>query len=95
MAVKAANNLGNVNESTAAQNKLVATAKAIPTSQREGEDLGGVGERHGTFTWRVEGPEKEDEEGDKTDMSRFRARGVETKSGGQGGSSHLGESEQE
>ena len=62
-------------------------------SMREGEDLGGVGERHGTVTWRVEGPEQEDEE--EIDVSRVRARDVETKSGSQEGPSHLGESEQE
>ena len=68
MGVKAANNLGKVNESTAAQNKFVATAKAIPTSGGRGEDLGRVGKWHGTFTWRVEGPEQEDEESNETDV---------------------------
>ena len=62
---------------------------------REREDLGGVGKWHGIFTWRVEGPEQEDEEGDETDVSGFRARDVETESGSQEGPSHLGESEQE
>ena len=94
--MKAANDVGKVNESTAAPEQVGRDGKGHTNLlMREWEDLGGVGKWHGTFTWRVEGPEKEDEEGDKTDMSRFRARGVETKSCGQGGSSHLGESEQE
>jgi len=62
---------------------------------REGEDLSGVGEWHRTFTWRVEGSEQEDEEGDETDVGRARCRNIETESGSQEGPGHLGESEQE
>ena len=64
-------------------------------SMREGEDLSGVGEWHGTFTWRVEGGEQEDKESNETDVSGARCRNVETESGGQEGPGHLGESEQE
>jgi len=49
-------------------------------SVREGEDLSGVGEWHGSFTWRVEGGEQEDEEGDTTEMSGARFRNVEGES---------------
>ena len=82
MGVKAANNLGKINESTVDQNKFVATAKAIQPLDGGG-GLCGAGEWHGTFTWRVEGREQENEEGDETDVSRFRARDVETESGSQ------------
>ena len=34
-------------------------------TMREWEDLGGICKRHGTFTGRVKGGEKEDEEGDE------------------------------
>ena len=64
-------------------------------SVREREDLGGVGEWHGTFTRRVEGSEQEDEEGDEADMSGARLRNVKAESGSQEGPGHLGESEQE
>ena len=60
---------------------------------REREDLGGVGEWHRSFTWRIEGREQEDEETDETDVSGARARDVEAESGGQEGPGHLGESE--
>ena len=61
----------------------------------KGEDLGGVGERNGSFTWRVEGSKQEDEEGNETDVSSARFRDVEAESGSQEGPGHLGESEQE
>ena len=62
---------------------------------RKGEDLGGVSERNGSFTWRVEGSKQEDEEGDETNVSGARLRDVEAESGSQEGPGHLGESEQE
>ena len=62
---------------------------------REGEDLSGVGEWHGTFTWRVEGSEQEDEESNESGVSGARLRDVEAESGSQEGPGHLGESEEE
>jgi hypothetical protein len=62
---------------------------------REGEDLGRVGEWNGPFTWRVEGSEQEDKEGNETDVSGARFRDIEAESGSQEGPGHLGESEQE
>ena len=62
---------------------------------REREDLGRVGEWHGTFTGRVEGSKQEDEEGNETDVGGARFRNVEAEPGSQESPGHLGESEQE
>ena len=62
---------------------------------RKGEDLGGIGERNGTFSRRIEGAEQEDEKGDDTDVGVARFRNVKGESGSQKGPGHLGESEQE
>lgn len=61
---------------------------------RKREDLGGVGEGHGTLTGRVEGSEEIDEQGDQTGTHAVaRNEGAET--GGQQGPSHLGEGEEQ
>ena len=51
----------------------------IDLSMREWEDVGGVDEWHRAFTWRIEGPEQEDEETDETDIREVRARDVVAK----------------
>ena len=61
---------------------------------REWEDLGGVGERHGTFSWGVEGGEEEDEEGDKAKMGCLLLWDDEAKTRCQQGPRHVGEGEE-
>ena len=60
-------------------------------TMREWENLGGVSERHGAFTWGVEGGEKENEEGNHAKMGSAVLRDDEAKSGCKQSPCHVGE----
>jgi len=59
------------------------------------EDLGGVGERNGSFTWAVEGAEDVDEKGYQSEMGSAALRDEQTQAGGQQSPGHLWEGEQQ
>ena len=59
------------------------------------EDLGGVGERHGAFTGRVEGAEQVDEQGDEAQVCGGVFRDVEAEAGGEQRPEHLREGEEQ
>lgn len=61
----------------------------------QGKDFRRVGEGYGTFTWRVESGEEEDEEGDHTEMRARIFRNEEAQSCSEKGPGHLREGEEE
>lgn len=60
---------------------------------RQGEDLGGVGEWHRTFAWRIKGVEQENEERNQTKMCATRLGYPETEASSQQRPAHVRESE--